>query len=310
MGAGSGVRIAPRRRVSPKKPLEASHGKTQSSGGARCPRAQRVRAERDRVRACDPPQEGKAATRQQHKRKRAWCTRCPRRSWIRASSAPRRASLTSSKSSAKKCTPSITCGSARTSSTAGATRSCTGGRRTTKEYQWSSDHPHSSFETGPCFEVELDNDGNATAIVMGGPSCASGESLISAHLTEAARSRRSRPGSRLLPPRPTPPGVFVTPAKMARLQASRARPQRRWRRSFRSSSRRCSPRNRCASTSRSLGAAPNVPYTEVLTLSEHHRGDNGPNAEQEEFDRSHGYPEVEKSSRHRTVYLDNDGKRS
>ena len=34
----------------------------------------------------------------------------------------------------------------------------------------------------PSFSVELDNDGNATAIVVGGPSCAAGESLIAAHL--------------------------------------------------------------------------------------------------------------------------------
>ena len=36
--------------------------------------------------------------------------------------------------------------------------------------------------SGPSFSVELDNDGNATAVVLGGPSCAAGESLIAAHL--------------------------------------------------------------------------------------------------------------------------------
>jgi hypothetical protein len=67
------------------------------------------------------------------------------------------------------------------------------------------------FGTGPNFEVELDNDGNATAIVLGGPSCAAGESLISAHLTEAPFTTVTT-GFTVLPPRPTEPGVFATPS--------------------------------------------------------------------------------------------------
>ena len=66
------------------------------------------------------------------------------------------------------------------------------------------------FETGPSFSVELDNDGNATAIVLGGPSCAAGESLISAHL-ESAPFTTVTTGFTVLPPRPTEPGVFATP---------------------------------------------------------------------------------------------------
>jgi len=66
------------------------------------------------------------------------------------------------------------------------------------------------FSTGPSFSVELDNDGNATAIVLGGPSCAAGESLIAAHL-ESAPFTTVTTGFTVLPPRPTPPGVFVTP---------------------------------------------------------------------------------------------------
>ena len=67
------------------------------------------------------------------------------------------------------------------------------------------------FSTGPSFSVELDNDGNATAIVLGGPSCAAGESLIAAHL-ESAPFTTVTTGFTVLPPRPTTPGVFATPA--------------------------------------------------------------------------------------------------
>jgi len=67
------------------------------------------------------------------------------------------------------------------------------------------------ISTGPSFEVELDNDGNATAVVFGGPSCAAGESLIAAHLTVAPFTTAVT-GFTVLPPRPTTPGVFATPA--------------------------------------------------------------------------------------------------
>src|SRR5271154_2830709 len=72
------------------------------------------------------------------------------------------------------------------------------------------DHEIPGFTTGPSFSVELDNDGNATAIVIGGPSCAAGESLIAAHL-EVAPFTTATTGFTVLPPRPTEPGVFVTP---------------------------------------------------------------------------------------------------
>src|SRR3954453_379026 len=68
------------------------------------------------------------------------------------------------------------------------------------------------FVKGPNFSMELDNDGNATAVVLGGPSCAAGESLIAAHL-ESAPFTTVTTGFTVLPPRPTTPGVFVTPAK-------------------------------------------------------------------------------------------------
>jgi len=71
-------------------------------------------------------------------------------------------------------------------------------------------HEEGQFTTGPSFQVELDNDGNATAIVIGGPSCAAGESLIAAHL-EVAPFSTATTAFTVLPPRPTTPGVFATP---------------------------------------------------------------------------------------------------
>jgi hypothetical protein len=73
------------------------------------------------------------------------------------------------------------------------------------------EQPVDENESGPSFSVELDNDGNATAIVFGGPSCAAGESLIAAHL-ESAPFTTVTTGFTVLPPRPTTPGVFATPA--------------------------------------------------------------------------------------------------
>jgi hypothetical protein len=71
-------------------------------------------------------------------------------------------------------------------------------------YPWSSSQSN--------YEVTLDNDGNATVAVMGGPSCAAGESLIAAHLTEAPFTTVTT-GFTVLPPRPTVPGVYVTPSR-------------------------------------------------------------------------------------------------
>jgi hypothetical protein len=71
--------------------------------------------------------------------------------------------------------------------------------------------PGAGYASGPSFSVELDNDGNATAIVLGGPSCAAGESLIAAHL-ESAPYTTVTTGFTVMPPRPSTPGVFATPA--------------------------------------------------------------------------------------------------
>ncbi len=68
-----------------------------------------------------------------------------------------------------------------------------------------------SAKSSPSFSVELDNDGNATAVVLGGPSCAAGESLVAAHL-EVAPFTTVTTGFTVLPPRPTETAVLATPA--------------------------------------------------------------------------------------------------
>ena len=83
--------------------------------------------------------------------------------------------------------------------------------RCNKELSWSEPAPYAP-STGPNFKVKLDNDGNAIAVLWGGPSCAAGESLISAHLEEAPYTTVTT-GFTVLPPRPTEPGVSVSPAE-------------------------------------------------------------------------------------------------
>ncbi len=65
--------------------------------------------------------------------------------------------------------------------------------------------------TGPQFFVQLDDAGNATAVLWGGPSCAAGESLISARLVEAPYTNVTTAFT-VLPPRPGSPGITVSPA--------------------------------------------------------------------------------------------------
>jgi hypothetical protein len=60
---------------------------------------------------------------------------------------------------------------------------------------------------GPAIgKVQLDDDGNATVAVWGGPSCASGESLISAHLEEAPYTTVTTAYT-VVAPKVTTPGV-------------------------------------------------------------------------------------------------------
>jgi hypothetical protein len=61
--------------------------------------------------------------------------------------------------------------------------------------------------TGPAIgKVQLDDDGNALVAVWGGPSCASGESLISAHLEEAPYQTVTTAYT-VVAPKVTTPGV-------------------------------------------------------------------------------------------------------
>jgi hypothetical protein len=60
--------------------------------------------------------------------------------------------------------------------------------------------------------IELDADGNATAVVLAGPKCQSGESLVSAHMEERPYETFTT-SFVALPPAPTPPGVYALPSE-------------------------------------------------------------------------------------------------
>ena len=74
---------------------------------------------------------------------------------------------------------------------------------------WSLPYPYSP-QSGSGFSVTLDNDGNATAVIWGGPGCAAGESLIAAHMEQAPFLTVTTPFV-VQPPRPSPPGVYTLP---------------------------------------------------------------------------------------------------
>ena len=76
---------------------------------------------------------------------------------------------------------------------------------------WSLPYPYKP-ESGSSFPVTLDNDGNATAVIWGGPGCAAGESLISAHMEQAPYLTVTTPFV-VLPPRTSPPGVYALPSE-------------------------------------------------------------------------------------------------
>jgi hypothetical protein len=65
-------------------------------------------------------------------------------------------------------------------------------------------------KSGPSFSVELDNDGNATAVVLGGPSCAPQQSIVSAHLESVPYTTVSTAFT-VVPPEETEPKVVATP---------------------------------------------------------------------------------------------------
>jgi hypothetical protein len=65
--------------------------------------------------------------------------------------------------------------------------------------------------TGETFTVVLDNDGNATAVVWGGPSCAATTDLVTADLTVAPYTT-VKTHVTIAPPVTTPTGVYAYPA--------------------------------------------------------------------------------------------------
>jgi hypothetical protein len=65
--------------------------------------------------------------------------------------------------------------------------------------------------SGANFDVRLDDDGNATVIVLGGPSCAASSDLIEADLTVAPYTTATT-RVQISPPHDTRPGVWAFPA--------------------------------------------------------------------------------------------------
>jgi len=76
---------------------------------------------------------------------------------------------------------------------------------------WSLPYPFAP-QSGSGFVVKLDNDGNATAVIWGGPGCAAGESLISAHMEQAPYLTVTTPFV-VTAPHTTPPGVYALPSE-------------------------------------------------------------------------------------------------
>jgi uncharacterized repeat protein (TIGR01451 family) len=79
------------------------------------------------------------------------------------------------------------------------------------ELVWSEVLPFEPVK-GSSFKVKLDDDGNAVAVLWGGPECAPGETLIVADL-EAAPDPTATTEFLVKPPTKTPPGVFAEPAR-------------------------------------------------------------------------------------------------
>lgn len=72
--------------------------------------------------------------------------------------------------------------------------------------------PRISVSPGPQFTVQLDNDGNAIAEVLGGPSCAPATARIFASLNAPPFPTASTTFT-VLPPQNTKPGVTATPRR-------------------------------------------------------------------------------------------------
>jgi hypothetical protein len=80
-----------------------------------------------------------------------------------------------------------------------------------KKLYWATPSAYDDKTTGPSTTVELDNDGNATVVLFGGPSCAAASTLLAAHL-DVAPYTTTVTAFEVLPPRPTPEGVTASPA--------------------------------------------------------------------------------------------------
>ncbi len=75
---------------------------------------------------------------------------------------------------------------------------------------WYLPYPSSAATDGSGASVQLDNDGNATVALVGGPSCAAGESLVSGHM-EAAPYLTATTAFQVLPPQKGAAGLHVAP---------------------------------------------------------------------------------------------------
>ena len=76
---------------------------------------------------------------------------------------------------------------------------------------WYSATTRALVASGEDVQLQLDDDGNATAVVLGGPSCAASWDLIEADLTVAPYTTATTQ-VQIAPPRDTQPGVFALPA--------------------------------------------------------------------------------------------------
>ncbi len=82
--------------------------------------------------------------------------------------------------------------------------------RCAQRLSWYLPYPASSVTSGAGTGVQLDNDGNATVALIAGPSCAAGESLISAHM-EAAPYTTATTAFQVLAPQDGAAGIRVSP---------------------------------------------------------------------------------------------------
>jgi hypothetical protein len=76
---------------------------------------------------------------------------------------------------------------------------------------WYVPNPFSETTRARGVTLRIDADGNATVALRAGPECASGESLVTAHMEEEPFESFTTSFS-VLPPVPTTPGVFALPA--------------------------------------------------------------------------------------------------